>query len=486
MEKLFVTYEEFGAKGDGVTDDLAAICAAHAHANLHGRPVRTRPDAVYYLGGANLTAVICTDTDWNTSRFLIDDRNVENRQAPIFRIPASGESFSLPLTEIHPGQTSLPLHPDGDCIVRVTSNKLRHFIRYGLNQNNGSDGTDAFILRRDGSLGSDISWDMDEITQVYALPIDSRPLTVSGGIFTTIANQEESRYNYFARGIAVERSNTILEGISHHIEGEIDHGAPYAGFHSIGFTAGVQVVDCFYTGHRIYNTIGSAGKPVSMGSYDINCNRSLGITFRGCRMEDILNNRLWGVFGSNFCKDLLLEDCIFSRVDAHCGVHNYTIRGSRMGWMGINAIGHGLLTVENTTVASRHFLNFREDYGSTWNGDVVIRSCTWQPGLPADAPLTMLAGHNSGQHNFGYTCTMPGQITIDSLLVEDAPEVGRPLAVLGNFNRHLTAENAADFSEPYPLLRTRRLVVKDIRCTSGRGWIPTENPLFLPDLVVES
>ena len=36
----FVTYEAFGAVGDGVTDDAAAIAAAHAYANEHHLPVK--------------------------------------------------------------------------------------------------------------------------------------------------------------------------------------------------------------------------------------------------------------------------------------------------------------------------------------------------------------------------------------------------------------------------------------------------------------
>src|SRR3954464_10129100 len=45
-----VTYESFGAKGDGVADDLPAIVEAHAFANEHGLPVKTKPDATYNLG----------------------------------------------------------------------------------------------------------------------------------------------------------------------------------------------------------------------------------------------------------------------------------------------------------------------------------------------------------------------------------------------------------------------------------------------------
>lgn len=38
--KSFITYEEFGAVGDGKTDDQQAIVAAHEAANEKGLPVK--------------------------------------------------------------------------------------------------------------------------------------------------------------------------------------------------------------------------------------------------------------------------------------------------------------------------------------------------------------------------------------------------------------------------------------------------------------
>jgi len=75
-----VAYEDFGAIGDGVADDLPAICAAHAHANQQRLRVRSKADATYHLGSRALTAVVETDTDWNTSRFTIDDTQVEDHR----------------------------------------------------------------------------------------------------------------------------------------------------------------------------------------------------------------------------------------------------------------------------------------------------------------------------------------------------------------------------------------------------------------------
>ncbi|MBT4137532.1 MAG: hypothetical protein HOE48_06425, partial [Candidatus Latescibacteria bacterium] len=45
-----VNYEAFGAIGDGVADDLPAICKAHDYANENGLSVKTKPEATYHLG----------------------------------------------------------------------------------------------------------------------------------------------------------------------------------------------------------------------------------------------------------------------------------------------------------------------------------------------------------------------------------------------------------------------------------------------------
>jgi hypothetical protein len=78
-----------------------------------------------------------------------------------------------------------------------------------------------------------IIWDFDQITEITALPIDEKTLTISGGLFTTIANQDESKYNYYSRNISIQRSNVIVTSLEHRVTGEGDHGAPYNGFINI-------------------------------------------------------------------------------------------------------------------------------------------------------------------------------------------------------------------------------------------------------------
>src|SRR5690606_40556038 len=45
-----VRYSDFGAKGDGITDDIDAIAAAHAVANQEDLSVKADDGARYYIG----------------------------------------------------------------------------------------------------------------------------------------------------------------------------------------------------------------------------------------------------------------------------------------------------------------------------------------------------------------------------------------------------------------------------------------------------
>jgi len=71
--KGWVHYSDFGAKGDGKTDDIDAIAASHAFANQQGLVVKADEGATYYIGGKERTALIQTDTDFGTAAFIIDD-----------------------------------------------------------------------------------------------------------------------------------------------------------------------------------------------------------------------------------------------------------------------------------------------------------------------------------------------------------------------------------------------------------------------------
>jgi len=469
-----VDYETFGARGDGVTDDMPAICEAHEYANAHGLDVRTKPDATYHLGGRALTAVIATDTDWNSSRFTIDDTQVEDNKATLFAVRSQLEPEELRIDRLARNQRQVDARPTRDCYVLVENDNRRVYIRRGLNQNKGVPQHDCFVLRRDGSVESPIDWNYDLVTRVEARPIDAAPLVLRGGVFTTFANrmEQEVGYNYWARNIVISRSNTEVDGLTHYVVGETAVGHPYSGFISVQQCADITLRNCFATGHKIYSTIGSAGKPVNMGSYDYNANNVVGFRMINCRMNHITDRTRWGIIGSNFCKNILLEDCTLSRMDTHMGVSGtYKIRSCTLGHMGLNAIGRGELTIEDSTLYGNALVSFRRDYGSTWEGDLAIRNCRWIPACGETTWPHMIGVSNDGMHDFGYPCSMPREITIDGLAVDDSnhPEdyQGMYLFTDPDAQRDSAEDIAPTAERPFPYEPCRKVTIRNLTTTSG-------------------
>jgi hypothetical protein len=484
-----VRYSDFGAKGDGKTDDIDIIAATHAFANLHSLSVKADDGASYYIGGKQRTAIIQTDTDFGTAAFIIDDTDVKNRNASVFTVSSALKPFKLEtIVSLKRDQKKIDVSLPGPCLITVTDSNIKQYIRFGLNQNNGSSQTDIFVADKNGKvdMNAPIIWDFEKITDITALPIDEKLLKVTGGRFTTIANKDESKYSYYNRNIAIRRSHVLVEGLQHHISGEGDHGAPYGGFINIGECAYVTVKNTVLTGHRTYSTIGAAGKPVTMGTYDLSVNRALNVSFVNCsQTNDINDNKYWGILGSNFCKNLLYDHCTLSRFDAHQGVVNATIRNSTLGHMGINAIGSGLLTIENSTVRGRSFVNLRPDYGSTWQGKLVIRNCVFVPanGKPINASL--ISGSYSGLHNFGYTCYMPEQITIENLRIDDSmhPDNYQGPAIFTNFNPEMTDNT---YQEKFPYIKTKEVILRNVTTASGKAVRISDNLFMFKDVKVKS
>lgn len=237
------------------------------------------------------------------------------------------------------------------------------------------------------------------------------------------ANAENQKTNYYSRGISVKRSNVVIDGMLHTVTREGQFGAPYMGFIAISECAFVTVQNTSFTGRKTYRKIGSAG----------------------------------------------------------VGVANATIRNSTLGHMGINAIGEGLLQIENTKVSSNRLINFRDDYGSTLNGEVIIRNSEFTPTGNKLSSVNVIIGTNDGQHNFGYVCYMPERITIENLKINDANTSSnyKGPAIPGNFN---PKKSDAGYVEKFPYIVTKKLILKNITTQSGKPFRISDNEFMFKDM----
>ncbi len=480
-EQKYLTYEQFGAVGDCLTDDMPAIVACHNYANEKNLPVRANDNATYYIGGKDLTAVIRTDVNWGRAHFVIDDRELENINQVCFSVVGDKKSFVPDIKSIKRGQKKVDFPHNGSVYVSISDESRRVYIRKGLNMDNGRAASDCFVVDAEGSIIGDINWDYDNISGAYAVSADDTPIVIEGGVFTTIANRQPSFYNYHMRNIRINRSHVTVRGITHLVTGEGETGAPYNGFLCAEFCHDITLEDCLLTPHFTYRTESKVpGEMVSMGSYDLSIGAVVGIKLINVRQTiDVTDTRYWGLMGSNFSKNFYMEGCEMSRYDAHMGVTNCHIKNCRLGHMGTNLIGFGECIIEDTTFISSRTVSLRHDYGATFHGRLVMKDCTWIPtGRNGKAYAEIINGKNEGDHDFGYECAMPYEIVIDGLTIDDRDVVSENLVyyVLPNYD--------ADFStdKPYPYITPKSLRLRGITSFSGRTIKIMENPEQYPGL----
>jgi hypothetical protein len=263
----------------------------------------------------------------------------------------------------------------------------------------------------------------------------------------------------------------VVEGVTHRVTGETDVGQPYNGFLNAGPCAMVVLRDCVIDGRKFYQKVGSAGKPVAMGTYGFGANLVVDFRMIGCRMgNDIHDRSRWGVIGTNFMKNFLVEDCVLSRVDVHQGVSgSFIIRRSTLGHAGLNAIGRGSLIVEDSILHGRNLVNFRGDYGSTWDGEVIIRNSRW---IPPSGNSVMFSMENDGTHDFGYPCSMPRLIRIEGLFVDDAKHPDGRQGIT-YFNDPIGPSRK---DRPFSYDLAKRLEVSGLKIASGLQPRVCENP----------
>lgn len=473
-----VSYSDFGAVGDGITDDYEAIKAAHDEANRTGQMVVAEEGKTYYLGQHQTPISIKTDVDWTGATFIIDDSDIlptsSLRTAAVFHVQT--DSYATPVVGIDSlskGQANVGKTFDTSMLLYIVYGGNKQYIRYGANADSGADQQEIILVDKDGNVdpSTPILWDYPMLSSVAAYPVDDRPITITGGTFVTIANQAPREYTYYSRNIYIKRSNVTIDGLTHLIEGEGDTGAPYSGFISISYCTNVTVKNTVLTGHKVYKL--STDQNNSMGTYDISLSLSNNVTFLNSgQTNDITDTTYWGIMGSNYCKNITYDGCVFSRFDAHKGTYNATIKNSEIGHQKLSVIGQGTLYVENTVFHGNTVVALRTDYGSTWEGDVILKNITLKN--TSNNP-TLISG-NWYNHYFGYTCFLPENIIVDGITLAK----GTSFRILPNLKNDIDKDTVLGENNLNPIVLTKKITV--LNNSNGYSYSVSANMTLFKDV----
>lgn len=543
-----VKYSDFGAVGDGETDDYQAIWDTHDFANAGGQKVYADPGATYYIHVTPYPIVVRTDVDFGDAKIIIDDTGsavYNTRLSGIFHITRdSKQKRSLYSTtindliaeyqethpdydptlkaELYPGDPnstkSIPWladYIDTECMVRLYNSQHKDFIRNGSNENSGKVRTDVLLVDTDGNISSTtpVAYDFDQFTQIDIFRIDDKPITIEGGTFETISARAVADTNYknkwagYRRGFWIERANVTMKNIDHIVTKEVSigdyeifpedsefyynpdssteeralydkygsrrEGYAYNAFLIYNQAYNATLIDSTVRGRTWYyeekqgtssdggdsETSASRINYVPQGTYDYVMEHSIGVTFNNVRQTNSITwEKYWGIMSSNGSKNLTFIDCYNSRFDAHCGFWNATIIRTTIGRL-FHVVGGGTLYAEEVTVLTGdRFIRSRNDYGSTFRGNIYMKNCVLEAYYPdktgeldtSKRYAKTYAIYTAFKHtetdkatgtkkiaeqylnwDFGYACYMPINVVVDNYkskgtgtayLFEDIPD----------------------------------------------------------------
>ncbi|MBQ8410067.1 MAG: hypothetical protein IJY39_14515 [Clostridia bacterium] len=453
MKDNAVYYSQFGAKGDGEANDFAAIVKCHEYANANGFTVRADAGTTYYIGETDgVEAIVKTDVDWGDATFLIDDSIIPpespSRNAHIFSVTSDNEikvfdEKSEIIQRINEnggfiaGKTiNVGYAPGYTALLTVYNDNHSAYVRYGVHGTGAHNPLrELVVVDKDGNIDPSTAFllDYNQVTRIEELRSDDEPLTLRGGRFVTKANAAPPVYTAYCRGILFNRSNVTIKDTVHEIVNEGPIGAPYCGFISWHRANNLLCENLSLQSHKTYKDYeyDESGRVIKihsyMGSYDVGGSFSTNIYFKNCtqtnfykyKEKNIAYNAYerWGIMGTNYCKNLTYDSCLFSRLDAHAGVYNVNIKNTTISM--IYLIGGGVANIENTTVVAPEdfplsFLELREDYGSTWKGEIRIKDCEFINWTSRNVCIVR-AGWNNW--NFGYVTHLPN-LVIDNLKID--------------------------------------------------------------------
>ena len=383
--KTYVTYEEFGAKLDGVTDDTTAVINCHNYANQHNLAVKQNK-GILYMPYANIDncPVINTETDLTGLTIKFDNNNDGNTVFLIADINTLDTNKKvkckvLNASEIQNLTTSTSEeirwleHYKNHCVVFETDMRLGK--RSGV-----SDDTNTYyhiqpMITNDygqlspNNLYCNIGGNATNVKMSY-LPLTQKQITVK---FGEILISENCNSN---PRILVNRNNTTIQGGIINKLTSINESLWSVPLFEISYSANVTFEN--FTGNSpVTNDYGH-----DITSYVLLASK--------CYNLKINNNNLLkghGAIATHFINFLTFENNYINRFDNHYGLYG-SVNINNNNIVGIPCCinlgyGNGNVYINNNTFytfyengfpSAYHNIKLRDDFSLWYSGNIYINN----------------------------------------------------------------------------------------------------------------
>ena len=490
MKNVELTYECFGAVGDGTTNDFDAIKKAHAFANkeyvekgifitVHGTAGKN-----YYVGANSSVIPVATSTNFHGANIILDDggHGVDPTKvflrvtSPMF-IETGNNSITyskytnmkcidngttcITNTSITNSNVWKNLHimsnttnikkfvdsvledtikmdskslkyfqTSQNWVVNVTD-RSRNYIRSGSNADTGKAQSENILVNRiTGDIIGNINWNYNDMIEIKVWPVPEKNVMIQNGDFTTLTNNvafdkngkktASSKRNiqvYFTGNVTIQNINHYLdETVYPNNNGEqVNSNANgYYGFINLSNASYVTLKNVNLTPHTYTKKTDLSD---GFATYDLIFDQSLNLFFDNvgyackgdaseCYNNYMVNSNRWGIIGSNGSKNVFIRNSKLNRIDSHIGLRNLYVENTIVGDKGLTLIGSGSVYLKNVTVdRANNFVTLRSDYGSTWNGTLILEDVEYI--LPSGSGMSNIIYSNNSQKNYGYTTYFP-------------------------------------------------------------------------------
>lgn len=372
----FVLLSEFGAIGDGVSDDTAAFIAAINYCNANKLTLSSYGNKTYLISTAEEIAV---KTSINLNGATIKLTGNGRRLLHIVRDNI--------LNDIVINNSALAK----DCILDNTlfekTFTIKSPLSLGLRNGNGEE---AFHIQR-----------METDNLGYFTNSPYYPDIIEGDY--TISNIEDNNspwitienivFDYsdmasLADGINVNRNNVCVQNIT-----------------SIGANLNINtgsVIEVVNASHVEIANITAINPDIadSVWGYVINLN-----TVSDCVVRNVYANSGWSNIATGFITNTIIKDSAFNTIDHHYGIFNFCTMDS-INLTGVLQVpyGYGNFIFKNSAIhlnsaKNRNgFLVDRHDYKVPFSGSIVVEDCeliTYQPESTYDVAIYFNIGTNA-------------------------------------------------------------------------------------------
>lgn len=401
----FVTYDMFGAVGDGVYDDGIAIKNCHDFANANNLPVINLIGEYWIKNTWNIE--VKTNVIWGYSKFNIKESDKGTNY--VFKILSKETSTTISdlssfQNKFKKGITHISeLTSYEGCLLHVKDTSTTWMVRTG-----GQVYTleDCVVVEKGGYLTGECARDILTPNSITVYPLDKDYLTIEGGNIQ-LTGDSSLAGQYLGGLIYVNRSRVVIDKVYSNVISDT----------STAYANGIFQIDrCFdvtIKNIKLTPRITTTGT----GTYAITFVNVVKLILENINAHHHNNGTItyWGAIDGNFVKDMYVYNCHMNRVDCHVGAYNVTIKDSTIGEDFIKMSGGGKLTIENTTV-NRKAIILRVDYGSRWDGDIIIKNLKV---LMADdttaGTLIEFSVSDLVSHDFVYECMMCNELYIDGV-----------------------------------------------------------------------